>query len=161
MSTMGCTASRMFSMTVFALVELGLLLEHADGVALGHGDLADVVLVDAGHDAQQRGLARAVQAEHADLGAVVEAERDVAQDLFVGGHDAPHLVHGVDDLGIGWHGGILPCERVRIGARRQFQPELAGTVSFDFYFHAFFWKYCQPRRMRMEIKLIKAPQKFL
>ena len=79
------------------LVELGLLLEHAHGVALGHGDLADVVLVHAGHDAQQGGLARAVQAEHADLGAVVEAERDVAQDLFVGGHDAPHLVHGVDN----------------------------------------------------------------
>jgi hypothetical protein len=30
-----------------------------------------------------------MQAEHADLGAVVEAERDVAQDLFVGGWMRP------------------------------------------------------------------------
>ena len=104
---MGCTASADLFDDGLALVELGFLLEHADGVALGHGDLADVVLVDAGHDAQQGGLARAVEAEHADLGAVVEAERDVAQDLFVGRMDAPHLVHGVDDLGIGWHSGVI------------------------------------------------------
>ncbi len=85
------------------LVELRLLLEHADGVALAHGDLADVVLVDTGHDAQQGGLAGPVQAEHADLGTVVEAQRDVAQDLFVGGMDAPDAHHGVDDLGVGGH----------------------------------------------------------
>ena len=79
-------------------IELGFLLEQANGVAFGRGDLADVVLVHAGDDAQQRGFARAVQAEHADLGAVIEAERDVAQDHFVAdGDEPPHFVHGVDD----------------------------------------------------------------
>ena len=46
----------------------------------------------------------AVQAEHADLGAVVETEGNVPQDLFVGGMDAPDAHHGVDDLSIGGHG---------------------------------------------------------
>ena len=45
----------------FRFIQLGLLFEQADGVTLGHGDLADVVLVDAGDNAQQRGLARTVQ----------------------------------------------------------------------------------------------------
>ena len=51
--------------------------------------------------------ARAVEAEHADLGAVVEAERDVAQDLFIGRDNLPNTVHGVDDKGIGGHRMIL------------------------------------------------------
>ena len=38
-------------------------------------------------------LARAVESKHADLGAEVEAERDVAQDLLVGRDDAPDLIH--------------------------------------------------------------------
>ena len=105
---MGCTALADDFDDGLGLVELRFLLEEADRVALGHGDLADVVGVDAGHDAQQGGLARAVQAEHADLGAVVEAERDVAQHLFVGGMDAPDAHHGVDDLfGVCGHGGSL------------------------------------------------------
>lgn len=79
-------------------VELGFLLEQADGVAFGLGDFADVVFVDACHDAQQGGFARAVETEHADLGAEVEAEGNVEQDLFVGRDDASHFVHGVDDL---------------------------------------------------------------
>ena len=81
-----------------AFVEFGFLLEQADGVAFGLGDLADVVFIDACHDAQQGGFARAVETEHADLCAEVEAERDVAQDLFVGRDDLAHFVHGVDDL---------------------------------------------------------------
>ena len=85
-------------------VKLRFLLEQANAVALAHGDLADVVVILAGHDAQQGGLAGPVQAEHADLGAVIEAQRDIPQDLFVGGMDAPNPHHGVDDLRIGWHG---------------------------------------------------------
>ena len=73
----------------FVGIELRLLLEEADGVALAHGDLADVVRVHAGDDPEQGGFARAVQAEHADLGPVVEAERDVLQDLAVRRVDAP------------------------------------------------------------------------
>ena len=81
----------------FCFIEFWFLFEQPNGVAFGRGDLADVVLVDARHDAQQRGLARAVETEHADLGAVIEAERDIAQDHFVTGWDeTSHFVHGVD-----------------------------------------------------------------
>ncbi|MBG9885631.1 hypothetical protein ABE10_03325, partial [Bacillus toyonensis] len=40
-----------------------------------------VRLVDAGEDAQQRGLPRPVQTEHDDLGAAVDREVDVGEDL--------------------------------------------------------------------------------
>ena len=73
MSTMGCTASFTTSMTVFDSSNW-LLLKQPNGVALGHGDVADVVLIHAHDDAQQGGLARAVQTQHADLGAVIETE---------------------------------------------------------------------------------------
>jgi len=42
-----------------------------------------------GHDAQQGGLARAVESQHADLGAVIEAERNIAQDCLLGGTTFP------------------------------------------------------------------------
>ncbi len=78
-------------------VEFGFLLEVAVGVAFGLRDLADVVFVYACDDAQQGGFARAVKTEHADLGAEVEPERDIAQDHFVAdGDESPHFVHGVD-----------------------------------------------------------------
>ena len=47
--------------------------------ALGRPRFALIVLVDAGHDAQQRGFSRAVRAEDADLRAVVERQPDAAQ----------------------------------------------------------------------------------
>jgi hypothetical protein len=51
--------------------------------------LAEDVGVDAGHDLQQRRLARAVQAEHADLGAGEERQGDVLEDGFFGGTTLP------------------------------------------------------------------------
>jgi hypothetical protein len=45
--------------------------------------LAEVLLVDPRHDAQQRALARAVDAEHADLGAGVEREPEALEHLLV------------------------------------------------------------------------------
>ena len=57
--------------------------------------------VDARHDPQQRRLARAVEAEHADLGAREERQRDVAQDVPLGRHDLADAVHGVDELSHG------------------------------------------------------------
>ena len=77
-------------------------------VALSRGDLAEEVWVNAWHDAQRRGLARAVETEHLDLCAVVEPKRRlrVAQDHFVaGGDETSHFVHGVDDEGFGGHSG--------------------------------------------------------
>ena len=64
-----------------AVVEAGLLLEVADGVARGEDDLALVVLVDTGDDLHEARLAAAVEADDADLGAIVEREVDVFQDL--------------------------------------------------------------------------------
>src|SRR4029450_5952748 len=64
---------------VLGRVELGLLLEQTDRRARRELRLAAVVLVLPGHDPQQRRLARAVEAEHADLGAWEKRERDVLE----------------------------------------------------------------------------------
>lgn len=80
------------------LVGERLLLEVADRVALCALDLALELLVEPGHDAQQRALAAAVQAQHADLRAVVVRERDVLEDgLLLHGLGDPK--HGADDAG--------------------------------------------------------------
>ena len=92
---------------VLLRVEDGLLGEEADAGALGGEGLAREVLVEAGHDAEQGGLARPVVAEHADLGVAVEAQPDALQDLLALGGDLAQVLHGVDELG---HGRILsPC----------------------------------------------------
>ncbi|WDT78469.1 MAG: hypothetical protein MPW14_14820 [Candidatus Manganitrophus sp.] len=69
---------------VLGRVELRLLRQVADlhpGFArLG---LALEVLIDPRHDAQQGGLARTVEPQHADLGAGVKRERNVFEDLRV------------------------------------------------------------------------------
>ena len=65
---------------VLGRVELRFLRQEADLDAGLRPRLAFELLVDARHDPQQRGLAGAVQAEHADLGAREEAQGDVAQD---------------------------------------------------------------------------------
>ena len=75
-----------------------LLRQVADLQARHRRRLAFDVLVDAGHDLQQRRLARAVQAEHADLGAGEERERDVLEDLALGRNDLAHAVHREDVL---------------------------------------------------------------
>jgi hypothetical protein len=84
---------------VLGRIQRRLLLEHADGEAGGQPGLAGVAVVDARHDPQQRRLAGAVGAEHADLGAGVERQRDVAQHLAIGRMEAAHLPHGEDELG--------------------------------------------------------------
>ena len=66
------------------LVELRLLVEHADGRARRQQHVAADVRVDARHDAQQRALARAVRAEHADLRAVQERQRDAVEHGAIG-----------------------------------------------------------------------------
>ena len=87
------------ALDVLGLVEVRLLLEQAGLEAGGEAGLARVAVVDAGHDAQQRGLARAVGAEHADLGARVERQADVLEHVAVGRVEPTHLVHGEDELG--------------------------------------------------------------
>jgi hypothetical protein len=82
-------------------VELRLLRQVADfQVGHGHG-LAFDLLVQAGHDLEQGALARAVDAQHADLGAREEGQADVLQDLPLRRHDLADAVHGKDVLGHG------------------------------------------------------------
>ena len=80
------------------LVE-GRLLRQVAHLDAGLGArLAFDLLVHARHDLQQGGFARAVEAEHADLGAGKEAQADIAQDDALGWHDLANPVHGVDEL---------------------------------------------------------------
>ncbi len=93
------------ALDVLALVELRLLLEHPDGRARRERGLAAVLLIDPGHDPQQRRLARAVVAEHADLRARVERERDVVEHRLVRRVQLRQAVHREDVLGGHWHAG--------------------------------------------------------
>ncbi|MNS54791.1 hypothetical protein D3C72_876050 [compost metagenome] len=85
-------------------VELRFLRQVADVQVRHRRGLALDLLVEAGHDLEQRGLARAVQAQHADLGAGEERQRDVLQDVTLGRDDLAHAVHGENVL---CHGCVL------------------------------------------------------
>ena len=79
-------------------IELRLLREVADGEPGGQSGLAGVAVVETGHDLQQRRLARPVVAEHADLGARVERQRDVLQHRLVGRVVTGELVGLIDEF---------------------------------------------------------------
>ena len=83
---------------VLGRVELRFLRQEADVDAGLRPRFAVELLVDAGHDPQQRGLAGAVQAEHADLGAGEEAQGDVAKDDPLRGYDLADAIHRVNEL---------------------------------------------------------------
>ena len=87
---------------VLAVVELRLLLEKAHLDALGGPGLARIVVVQPRHDLQERGLAGAVDAEDADLGAGQECERDVLQDLLPAREGFCQIPHHIDVL-VGRH----------------------------------------------------------
>ena len=87
-----------FSRTVFFGIELRLLLEVADARTFGDPAFAGEILVDAGHDAQQRRLAGAVDAEHADLGVGVEGQMDVIQHLLGRRVGLGQTLHVIDEL---------------------------------------------------------------
>jgi hypothetical protein len=77
--------------------KLRLLLQVAHRVPRVEDDLSAELLLDAGHDSQQRALAGSVQTDHADFRAVEVREGDVLDDglLVVALADADHRV---DDL---------------------------------------------------------------
>ena len=93
------------ALDVLALVQVRLLLEHPHGRARRQRRLAAVLLVDPRHDPQQRRLARAVVAEHADLRARVERERDVVEHRLVRRMQLGQAVHREDVLGGHRHAG--------------------------------------------------------
>ncbi len=83
---------------VLGLVEPRLLLQVADLDPLGRPRLAAEVGDGAGHDLEQRALAGAVQAQHADLRARQERQPDALQDLAVGRVHLPQVLHHIDVL---------------------------------------------------------------
>ena len=83
---------------VLRRIERRLLLQVADPDAVGRLRVAEEVLVDARHDAEQGRLAGAVRAEDADLRARVERQEDALQDLLVRGVDPTEVLHRVDVL---------------------------------------------------------------
>ena len=84
---------------VFGGVQLGLLGQVADlDTRLGAG-LPEDIGVDAGHDSQQGRFARAIEAQHTDLGARKEGQGDVFKDGFLGWHNFANPIHGVNVLG--------------------------------------------------------------
>ena len=97
------------------VVQRGLLLEQAHGVARREARVAVGDLLLAGHDLEQRGLAHAVGANHADLCAGEEAQGDVIEDDLVTMALA-RLEHLVDELrhshllGIGREIACLGCQ---------------------------------------------------
>ncbi len=106
-------------------VQAGLgVLDHADGFFdhFAHGlgrvqdrflrQVADVQIghragfafelgVDAGHDFQQGGFTRTVEAEHADLGAGEKRQRNVFQDFPLRRNNFAQPMHGEDVLSHG------------------------------------------------------------
>ncbi len=89
-------------------VELGLLGQEADGVAIGQPGLTAELGLLSGHDPEQGRLASAVAADHADLRARIEREVHRLEDLFaVGGH-LRQVTHVIDEL-LG-HAFLLPVQ---------------------------------------------------
>src|SRR5262249_12880202 len=83
---------------VFLWIELRLLGQEADAGAFRRKGLAGEVLVDPGHDAQQRALAGSVRAQHADLGAGIERQPDALEDLLALRRDLAQVLHREDVL---------------------------------------------------------------
>ena len=77
-------------------IELRLLRQEAHLGGLGRGGFAGELVVQAGHDAEQRALAGPVRADDADLGAPEEGEPDPLQDLDLRGDHLAEVLHGED-----------------------------------------------------------------
>ena len=79
-------------------IEMRLLRQIADARALGDEAFSDEFRVDAGHDAQQRRFARAVDPEHADLGVGVEGKVDVLQHFLAARPGLGEGLHVINEL---------------------------------------------------------------
>ena len=86
------------ALDVLRRIELWLLREIADSEAGREPRLAGVAVVETGHDLQQRRLSRAVVAEHTDLGAWIERQRNVLQHRLVGRVVTGELVGLIDEF---------------------------------------------------------------
>ena len=73
-------------------------MQKADRDALAWKRFADKARVLTRHDLEQRALAGAVQAEHADLGAEIKGQPDVFEHFGVGRMHLPEALHRVNEL---------------------------------------------------------------
>ena len=92
---------------VLGRVEVRLLRQVAGAHAVGGLGLAQEVLVHPRHDLEQGALARAVGAEHADLGPGVERQPDALEDLALGRDDLSQVLHRENEL-VGHRVWIIP-----------------------------------------------------
>jgi hypothetical protein len=100
-------------------LELRLLRQVADADSRHRRGRAFVLLVEARHDLQDRRLAGAIEPQEADLGARVEGERYVLDDLALGRNNLAHADHRVNELGHGkCDAGSGPARRVLRGRRK-------------------------------------------
>ena len=77
-----------------ARIELGLLLQIADGDVFARPCLTGEIGVDAGHDLHQSRFAGAVRADDADLGTLIELQVDVGEHrLGSAGEGLGHVLH--------------------------------------------------------------------
>ena len=104
------------------LVELRFLRQIADPRPVGHETVAREVLVDAGHDAQQSRLARAVDPQHTDLGRGIEGQVDIVQDLLAARVGLGQALHMIDELRVG-HGLTVVAREPDMG--------IGGEVAAD------------------------------
>ena len=87
--------------------------------------LADEFRVEPSHDAQERRLARTVDAERADLRIRVEGEVDVLQHLLAARPSLGQALHVIDELArghtkfLGFVGRKLAAGNIRRGDRKQ------------------------------------------
>ena len=91
------------------LIKLRLLFEQVHRVPRLEMDFAVEFMVASRKNPQQGALPRAIQTEHADLGAVIERQVDVTEDLFPLDR-LRHGDHGENDLGLFrfWHAWAKP-----------------------------------------------------
>ena len=101
----------------FAGGELRLLFEKAHGVARLEMNSPIKLLVAPGENAHERGLAGAIESEHADLRSVVKRQRNVAEDFLALDflRDAHHRENDLGFVGLG-HG------EERLGFCHSFKP---------------------------------------
>ena len=102
-------------------------MKEADRDAVGGERLADELVVFAGHDAEQRALPCAVEAQHTDFRTREKREPDVFEHLGVGRMHLPETLHRVNELGHVMDGPIV-CEADAIEQRGE-APVVLGDYS--------------------------------
>ena len=102
---------------VLRWIELRLLFEIPASCPVGEPGLAVPFLVDARHDAQERGLARPVRPQHADLRIGIKLQMHIVEDLLAPGIGLRKAMHMIDELAR-HDDALMGCWRAYSGAAR-------------------------------------------